>query len=81
MSENENGELSYNDKLKLTARVDELNALALAENLAELRQHYDQRIEFLENEVRKLNEIVQGQTQVIGTAIGQLWGSGSTERE
>lgn len=75
----QNGESEYNKRLMANARVDELNALALAENLAELRTHYDQRLEALENEIETLKGIVQSQTQVIGQAIGQVWGSGRTE--
>lgn len=71
----------HNERLKLNARVDELNALALAENLGELRQLYDAKFEALENEIKLLKELVQQQTQTIGMAIGQLWGSGSTVKE
>jgi len=71
--------LSYNDRLLQNARVDELNSLALAENLADLRQTYDARFQALENEIRRLNELVQAQTQMIGVAVGQIWGGGPTE--
>ena len=71
----------YNTRLKANARVDELNALALADNLNELRTHYDLRLEALESEIRKLNDLVQEQSRIIGTAIGQLWGSGPTVKE
>jgi uncharacterized membrane protein len=58
--------------------VDELNAVSLAENLAELRLSYDARLEALEAIVRDLREVVQGQAQMIGVLTQQTWGSGST---
>jgi len=69
------------ERQKLHARVDELNALALAETLAELRQIYDAKFEALENEIITLKGIVQGMQQTIGNTIAQQWGHGSTIRE
>lgn len=59
--------------------ISEMNALALAENLAELRTHYEERITALENNVASLRILVQNQSRVIGEAMTRLMGSGSTE--
>lgn len=59
--------------------ISEMNAAALAENLAELRLHYDSRITALENDVASLRALVQKQSQVLGETLARLMGSGSTE--
>lgn len=66
------------EKLKTEARVDELNALALAENLADLRQEVDARLTAMANEIETMKQIVAGMHQTIGNTIAQVWGHGST---
>jgi len=61
--------------------ISEKNAQALADNLAELRGHYEERITALENNVASLRTLVQNQSRVIGEAMARLMGSGSTEKE
>lgn len=61
--------------------VDEMNAMALAANLADLRQVYDARLQALENEVAAMRALVQNQSQVIGDALQRVMGSGSTVEE
>jgi len=61
--------------------ISEKNAQALADNLAELRDHYEERITALENNVASLRTLVQNQSRVIGEAMARLMGSGSTEKE
>lgn len=75
----ENGKMDDMEKARLFARVDELNAIALADNLADLRLHFEERLGILENKVQTLEGLVQNQSQVIGEALGRLMGSGSTE--
>ena len=65
----------------MTQYIDELNALALAANLAELREHYEARLTALENNVSSLSALVQAQSQVIGEALQQVMGRGSTVKE
>lgn len=55
-----------------------MNFQAVADNLAELRGHYDEDIMSLKNEVNRLKEIVEGQSNMIGVLTQQLWGHGST---
>ena len=54
------------------------NAMALAENLADLRDKYDLRITALENDVATLRHLIDAQTKVIGMALQNVMGSGST---
>ena len=61
--------------------ISEKNAQALADNLSELREHYEERITALENNVASLRTLVQNQSRVIGEAMARLMGSGSTEKE
>jgi len=61
--------------------ISELNAMALAANLAELRTHYDERLLALENDVATMRDLIQKQTQVIGDTIQRVMGSGSTVKE
>ena len=61
--------------------ISEKNAQALADNLSELRGHYEERITALENNVASLRTLVQNQSRVIGEAMARLMGSGSTEKE
>ena len=69
------------EKEELQERVDEMNAQALAENLAELRTHYEQRLTALENDVASMRILIQNQSQVIGQALQAVMGSGSTVKE
>ena len=57
------------------------NAEAIAENLTELRHHYEKRLTALENTVATLSTLVQNQSRVIGEALQRLMGSGPTERD
>lgn len=66
---------------RTNGEVNELNAKAVADNLAELREHYEQRLTALENEVASMRVLVQNQSRVIGEAMARMMGSGSTERE
>jgi hypothetical protein len=59
--------------------ISEMNAQALADNLAELRGHYDERIDALENSVASLRILVNNQSRVIGEAMARMMGPGSTE--
>jgi len=68
-------------KEELQERIDEMNAMALAENLAELRTHYEQRLTALENDVASMRTLIQNQSQVIGQALQAVMGSGSTVKE
>lgn len=56
----------------------EKNDQALADNIAALREEYDQRILALEAEISAMKGQIQGQTQVIGESLQAVWGSGST---
>lgn len=58
--------------------IGEMNAAALAANLAELRTHYDERLTALENEAATLRKLLARQNQVIGDALQRVYGSGST---
>jgi len=58
--------------------VSVMNARGLADSLTELRTRYDEDIINLKNEVNRLKEIVEGQSNMIGVLTGQLWGHGST---
>jgi hypothetical protein len=60
-------------------RVDEMNALALAANIADHRATTDTRFTALENQVASLSTLVQNQSRVIGEFIQRVAGSGSTE--
>lgn len=62
-------------------RAHEMNALALADNLADLRLGVDLRFSALENEITTLKQLVQRQSQVLGDALQALMGSGSTVKE
>ena len=59
--------------------ISEKNAQALADNLSELRGHYEVRITALEMQVASLRTLVQNQSRVIGEAMAKVMGSGSTE--
>lgn len=59
--------------------ISEMNATALAANLAELRTHYEERITALENEVASLGVLVANQSRVLGETLARLMGHGSTE--
>ena len=61
-----------------TVLISEMNAKALAASLAELREHYEARLTALENSVQTMRDLIQQQTQVIGVALQQVRGSGST---
>lgn len=61
--------------------ISEKNAQALADNLSELRDHYEVRLTALEMQVSSLRTLVQNQSRVIGEAMARLMGSGSTEKE
>ena len=61
--------------------ISEKNAQALADNLAELRDHYEVRLTALEMQVSSLRTLVQNQSRVIGEAMARMMGSGSTEHE
>lgn len=61
--------------------ISEKNAQALADNLSELRDHYEVRLTALEMQVASLRALVQNQSRVIGEAMARLMGSGSTEKE
>jgi hypothetical protein len=71
---------SKQTKRELDVLIGEMNAQALADNLAELRTHYDERLRALENEVASLRILVQNQSRVIGEALQRVMGTGSTER-
>jgi phage host-nuclease inhibitor protein Gam len=66
---------------RTNGEVNELNTKAVADNLAELREHYELRLTALENEVASMRVLVQNQSRVIGEAMARMMGSGSTERE
>lgn len=72
-------EMSYNDRLKLNARVDELNALALAEALAAFRTENEERFRVMENRLAAMEANIQNQSQVIGNTLQNVWGGGATE--
>jgi hypothetical protein len=59
--------------------ISEMNAQALADNLAELRIRYDDRLLAIERELATTRSLVQRQSQVIGEALARLYGSGPTE--
>jgi hypothetical protein len=61
--------------------ISEKNAQALADNLSELRDHYEVRLTALEMQVSSLRTLVQNQSRVIGEAMAKMMGSGSTEKE
>lgn len=61
--------------------IHERNALALADNLADLRLGVDVRFTALENEIVTLKQLVQRQSQVLGDALQALMGRGSTVEE
>lgn len=77
---NGNGEFKQT-KRERDVLISEMNAQALADNLAELRGHYDVRLLALENEVASLRVLVGHQSRVIGEALQRVMGTGSTERE
>jgi len=62
-------------------KISEMNALALAENLTELREHYEVRLTALENDVASMRILIQKQSQVIGQALQNVMGHGSTEQD
>jgi len=65
-------------KETVNIRVDEMNAMALAANLEDLRLSYDKRIEALENDISTLRNLIAKQSQVIGQALQHVMGAGST---
>jgi len=67
-------------KHELDVLIGEMNAAALAQNLNELRTHYDMRLIALENEIASMRILVQNQSRIIGEALQRVMGSGSTER-
>jgi hypothetical protein len=75
---NGNGPMSEKDKKALNLRIDEMNAMALAENLADLRQVYDLKFTALENDIATLRHLVASQSQIIGQALQNTMGAGST---
>jgi hypothetical protein len=79
--ENGNGRMTPAAKHQLDIAIGEMNAQALAMNLAELRTHYDERITALENEIAAMRTLVQNQSRVIGEALQRTMGAGSTERD
>lgn len=60
-------------------KISELNALALAGNLAELRTHYDERLDALAKEVASQRATIAAMNTYIGQAMQQFMGGGSTE--
>ena len=72
------GDSEYNERLKLNARVDELNALALAEAIGVFVQETDVRLAAMENRLAAMETLVQNQSQVIGQTLQTAWGNGST---
>jgi hypothetical protein len=56
----------------------EMNDIALAAAIDDLRDSNEARLVALENNVETLRGLVQSQTQVIGEALGRLMGRGST---
>ena len=68
---NENGK-------SISSELSYRNAMALAENLADLREKYDLRIIALENDVATLRKLIDQQTKVIGMALQNTMGNGST---
>lgn len=60
---------------------EEMNAMALAQNLADLRVTYDQRLTALENKVASLESLLQSQARVLGEALAMAYGKGSTVQE
>lgn len=71
-------EMNEADKKALHARIDERNAVALAENLTDLRIEYDRRITAMENDIASLKHLVQSQSRVIGETLQAVMGRGST---
>ena len=64
--------------------VDEMNALALSQSMNDLRgrlAEYERRLQILDNEVAKLQDLVKKQTTVVGNALRAVMGRGSTVKE
>ena len=78
--DNGNGTDTKQTKHELDVLIGEMNAAALAQNLNELRTHYDLRLSAVENELVSMRILVQNQSRVIGEALQRIMGTGSTER-
>lgn len=61
--------------------VNELNAQALAANLADLRSSYDARLLVIENKLTSLESLLESQTRVLQEALVMAYGKGSTVQE
>ena len=61
--------------------TDEMNAMALAQNLADLRSQLEFRFAALENKVQTLENLLSEQNRVLGEALQMAYGRGSTVKE
>jgi len=79
----DNGEdLTHQERLILNARVDELNALSLAEAIGRLRTDYEERLALMEGQLAAQANIMQGiQTTLAMMASNQQNHDGSDELE
>ena len=75
MSKEEMSKEEVDDKISV------MNAMAIADNLAELREHYETRLTALENEVATQRILINKQSQLIGQALQNVMGHGSTVKE
>jgi hypothetical protein len=70
-----------NGKSADRASIDEQNAIAVLETLKHWQEVNDKRFASMENEIATLKDLVQKQTQTLGTVFQQMMGTGSTVRD
>lgn len=61
--------------------TDEMNAMALAQNLAQLRDHYEARLTAIENKLASIEQLMVSQQRVLNEALVMAYGKGSTVQE